>query len=126
MIATGATSSLGGGSADELGQLDPGRVTEVASSVTAAPMARSLPCTTALVLAVIDVTAITVPAKVESTPRVAELPASQKTLRAVMPPVSVTRLDAVVTSVLAALMMKTDLASPRSVSEPVMVRAPPS
>src|SRR5688572_27567136 len=97
-------------------------LTLLASKVTAPLRASSRPSTLALVLAVIEARAMTVPAKVEPTPSVDELPTCQKTLQAWAPLMRLTRLSVAVMRVEAAWKMKTAsstcLAS--SVNVPVM------
>jgi hypothetical protein len=82
-------------------------LTVLESSVTAPPRASSRPSTVAKVLAVIEVKAMIVPAKVEPTPSVAELPTCQKTLQAWAPLTSRTVLLVAVVRVDPAWKMKT-------------------
>jgi hypothetical protein len=98
-----------------------GIVMTFVSSVTAPARASSRPCTFAFVLAVIDARARIVPAKLEPTPRVAELPTCQKTLQGCVPS-SATRLLTAVMSVEPAWKMKTAFGSAweSSVSVPVI------
>jgi len=72
------------------------------SRVTAPLRARRRPWIVAVVVALIDVRARTVPTNVEAVPRVAELPTCQYTLHASAPFNSTTELADAVMSVLAA------------------------
>jgi hypothetical protein len=82
------------------------------SRVTAPFMAKSLPLTEAPVIRVIEVIAMTVPAKALELSRVAELPTTQNTFPACAPLTSATELPAAVISVLVAWKMKTAPLSP--------------
>lgn len=79
-----------------------GTVIGLESRVTAPVLARSLPSTVALVKALMDCFAITVPTINELSPSVAELPTCQKTLHELAPPVTVMLLAEPVMRVLAA------------------------
>jgi hypothetical protein len=96
------------------------------SKVTAPLRASSLPATVAPVVAVIDVRARMLPAKLEPVPRVAELPTCQKTLHAWAPLMKTTRLAEAVISVDSVWKMKTASGSPwpSSVRSPVMPKVP--
>jgi len=90
------------------------------SNVTAPLRANTLPSTVAPVVTVIDAKARMFPTKAEYVPIVAELPTCQKTLQTWAPLVRLTTLYDAVTSVDAALKMKTALGSPL----PLRVRVP--
>jgi hypothetical protein len=88
-------------------------VTVLVSIVTApAVRASSLPCTVALVVAVVDAKLMMLPTKRVVVPRVAELPTCQKTLHAWAPLISLTRLLEAVVSVDPIWKMKTESGSP--------------
>jgi hypothetical protein len=99
----------------------PGLAMRLESNVTAPLRARSRPCTDAFVFAVIEVNARTVPAMVDPTPSVAELPIFQKTLHAWDPFTNETWLFGAVMSVDPAWKMNTEFPSPwpSSVNVPV-------
>ena len=103
-----------------------GRVITLESRVTAPVRARSRPSTVAVEFAVIDASAMIVPAKVDPDPRVAELPTFQKTLQWLAPPINETALADAVIKVLAAWKMNTELASPFNVTVPLSARASPA
>jgi hypothetical protein len=84
-----------------------GAVTVLESNVTAPIRASSRPSTVALWSAVIEARAMTVPARVESTPSVDELPTCQKTLQAWAPLTRSTLLSVAVMRVDPAWKMKT-------------------
>lgn len=116
----GEPSSVGGG--------DPpvaqaGAVTVLESNVTAPFRASSRPFTVALVVAMLEAKAMTVPTNLERTPSVDELPTCQKTLQAWAPLMRLTALSVAVMRVDAVWKMNTAsgtcLAS--SVNVPVMV-----
>jgi hypothetical protein len=88
--SAGAGGSGSGGAGTAAAQT--GTATVLESRVTAPFLASRRPLTEALVLAVMDVSAATVPTRVDPTPSVAELPTCQKTLHALAPPVRTTRL----------------------------------
>jgi hypothetical protein len=72
-------------------------VIALVSSVTAPTRASALPFSEAPVVSEMDWSAITVPAKAEFVPKVADVPTCQKTLQACAPPISTTlRPDVVV------------------------------
>jgi hypothetical protein len=102
-----------------------GLVTVFVSKVTAPLRASNRPCTTALVLAVMEVNARREPTKVEPTPSVAELPTCQKMLQSWAPLMMATLLLGAVMSVDAAWKMNTAFGSPwaSSVSVPVISNA---
>lgn len=99
--------------------------TVVRSMVTAPDLASRRPATLAPVFAEIDAEARIVPATVELTSRVAELPTRQNTLQGSTPPVSTILLSTARMRVLAALKMKTESGPPRSVTVPLFISAPP-
>ncbi|MEY2471431.1 MAG: hypothetical protein QOK28_760 [Actinomycetota bacterium] len=90
----------------------PGVDTRFESNVTAPLRASRRPRTVALVLAVIDSDARTLPTMVEPTPSVAELPTFQNTLHACEPLMNETELFGAVMSVDPAWKMNTALPSP--------------
>jgi hypothetical protein len=98
-----------------------GVVTRFESNVVAPLRARSRPATVALVVAVMEVRASTLPTKVVRTPSVAELPTCQNTLQACAPLTSTTLLSVAVTTVDPAWKMNAAVGSPcaSSVSVPV-------
>src|SRR5512140_3575874 len=91
------------------------------SMVTAPFRASARPLTVTPVVMVIDVRAMTVPARVEPVPSVAELVTCQKTLHGLAPLMRATRLDDDVMSVEVAAKIQTEFGSfwPSSVSVPV-------
>jgi hypothetical protein len=103
-----------------------GAVMVLVSNVTAPTRASNLPSTVASVTTVIDAWARMVPLKIERVAIVAEEPTCQKTLEALAPLMRLTTLSVAVTSVDAALKMKTASSSPSasSVRIPVISSVP--
>src|SRR5438093_4553128 len=89
-----------------------GRVMVLAPKVTAAVRANSRPSTAPPVVTVMDANARMFPLNTEPVPSVAELPTSQKTLAALVPPLKITWLPTVVVRVDAIWKMNTAFASP--------------
>ena len=103
-----------------------GWVNLLVSSVTAPLRAKARPCTVAPVVTVTDVSAKTLPTKVELVPSVAELPTCQNTLQACAPLISDTVLAEAVVSVESVWKIHTEfgLPAPSSTSGPVRLSAP--